>query len=242
MRPVPVPEQRPEHPAASVPAATPGTPAPGTPAPRPQPTADAGTAPETAPGTAIEPGCLTIADDTVDIAPAEQPEASSPDGNASACIIEEPAAIGGVKARDGKRSIAIPSRPTLNCAYGRELAKFLREIADPMAIGYFGAGIARVDTGPGFQCRYRNRASGGKVSAHGRGIALDIAGFVLTDGRRIPIGSGGPGETGYVDAIRKAACGQFTTILGPGSDPSHATHLHLDTEKHGRSDNYRICQ
>ena len=42
--------------------------------------------------------------------------------------------------------------------------------------------------------------------------------------------------------LRTAACGWFTTILGPGSDAAHATHWHLDIERHGSSDRYRICQ
>ncbi|MFL4994931.1 MAG: extensin family protein [Microvirga sp.] len=43
-------------------------------------------------------------------------------------------------------------------------------------------------------------------------------------------------------AVRMAACGWFTTILGPGSDPAHADHLHVDIQQHGSSDRYRICQ
>lgn len=38
------------------------------------------------------------------------------------------------------------------------------------------------------------------------------------------------------------ACGYFTTALGSGADPEHATHLHLDTLMHGGSANYRICE
>jgi hypothetical protein len=39
-----------------------------------------------------------------------------------------------------------------------------------------------------------------------------------------------------------AACGWFTTILDPGSDPAHADHLHVDIQQHGSSGRYRICQ
>ena len=42
--------------------------------------------------------------------------------------------------------------------------------------------------------------------------------------------------------IRVAACGWFTTVLGPGSDAAHAEHLHVDILQHGSSDRYRICQ
>src|SRR2546422_709012 len=45
-----------------------------------------------------------------------------------------------------------------------------------------------------------------------------------------------------VAAIRVAACGWFTTVLGPGSDAAHADHMHVDIMQHGSSDRYRICQ
>ena len=38
------------------------------------------------------------------------------------------------------------------------------------------------------------------------------------------------------------ACGYFTTVLGPGSDPAHADHLHFNSALHGATPNYRICQ
>jgi hypothetical protein len=45
-----------------------------------------------------------------------------------------------------------------------------------------------------------------------------------------------------VDTVQTAACGWFTTVLGPGSDEAHADHLHVDMAPHGTSDRYRICQ
>ena len=38
-----------------------------------------------------------------------------------------------------------------------------------------------------------------------------------------------------INAVRKAACGPFKTVLGPGSDPDHSLHFHLDLEprRHG---------
>lgn len=173
---------------------------------------------------------------------AEQPEAKAPNGSATACTVEDPVTLDAILALDGARRIAVSGTPLLSCAYASQLAVFLRTIADPLAEGHFGAAIGQVRTGPGFQCRFRNRASGGKVSAHGKGLALDIAGFELTDGRFIGIGSGPAADRAFIDALRKASCGHFTTVLGPGSDSAHETHVHLDTERHGRSDAYRICQ
>jgi hypothetical protein len=31
-------------------------------------------------------------------------------------------------------------------------------------------------------------------------------------------------------------------VLGPGSDPMHEDHLHVDIEPHGASGRYRICE
>jgi len=43
-------------------------------------------------------------------------------------------------------------------------------------------------------------------------------------------------------AVRTAACGWFTTVLGPGADSFHANNMHLDIEQHGSSGSYRICE
>ena len=75
-------------------------------------------------------------------------------------------------------------------------------------------------------CRTRNNVRGAKISGHGRGKAVDIAGFVFSDGKEWTV------EHDYNKTIRKAqkaACGIFGTTLGPGSDGYHEDHLHFDT-------------
>jgi hypothetical protein len=34
----------------------------------------------------------------------------------------------------------------------------------------------------------------------------------------------------------------FNTVLGPGSDASHASHIHLDLEPRGAKGNAKFCQ
>jgi hypothetical protein len=109
--------------------------------------------------------------------------------------------------------------------------------------GTLGKELKSVRTGPGFECRYRNRATTGKLSAHAEGLAVDIAGFDLADGSAVrvePDGDNGPNPA--LAAVRTAACGWFTTVLGPGSDAAHQDHLHVDIIRHGSSDRYRICE
>ena len=81
------------------------------------------------------------------------------------------------------------------------------------------------------------------MSAHALGLAVDVTGFQFADGTELPIKppASGPPDPALA-AIRRAACGWFTTVLGPGSDAFHTDHMHLDIQRHGASDRYRICQ
>lgn len=77
-----------------------------------------------------------------------------------------------------------------------------------------------------YMCRTRNNIRGARISEHGRGKAVDVAGFVFSDGREWTVAHD------YNKQIRKAqksACGIFGTTLGPGSDGYHEDHLHFDT-------------
>lgn len=77
-----------------------------------------------------------------------------------------------------------------------------------------------------YMCRSRNNIRGARISEHGRGKAIDIAGFIFSDGTEWTV------EHDYNRQIRKAqkaACGIFGTTLGPGSDGFHEDHLHFDT-------------
>jgi len=47
-------------------------------------------------------------------------------------------------------------------------------------------------------------------------------------------------EEAFQRTVRAAACLDFTTVLGPGSDAFHNSRLHLDIAT--RQGNYRLCQ
>lgn len=166
-----------------------------------------------------------------------------PSADAS-CAIEDPVSLTGIAdpAVPG-RTIALPGAPVLGCAFAETFGAFVGEVASPILAGRFGGPLASVQTGPGFQCRPRNNQPGAKPSAHGRGLAIDIAGFTMADGHAMAVkpGGSGPPDRAFA-ALRRSACGWFTTVLGPGSDAFHTDHMHVDTEWHGSSDRYRICQ
>lgn len=76
----------------------------------------------------------------------------------------------------------------------------------------------------------RPRASESGISEHARGSAIDIASFVFASGKEIGVAAQAPGspEEKFQADVRSGACGPFKTVLGPGTDPDHATHFHLD--------------
>ncbi|MBZ9843260.1 extensin family protein [Mesorhizobium sp. CA5] len=132
------------------------------------------------------------------------------------------------------KSIGISPGTELNCQMAEAAARFMAEIVQPTAKAELGADLKSIDQGSAFVCRPRNGTR--KLSEHAFGNALDIASFTLSDGRKIEVGPTPPEKDAkFLDAVRKAACGPFKTVLGPGADPDHALHFHLDLEprRHG---------
>lgn len=174
-----------------------------------------------------------------EVDPAEQPSASN-----VLCRIEAPVRMKAVPvpSRPGT-VIRLDEHPILACRFAESFGRWLGDLVAPVIAGTLGTGLKSVRTGPGFECRNRNRTATGKLSAHAEGLAVDIAGFELTNGSTLrvkPDEDTSPNPA--LATVRRAACGWFTTVLGPGSDDAHHDHLHVDIQQHGTSDRYRICQ
>ncbi|MER8405862.1 extensin family protein [Mesorhizobium sp. M0185] len=137
------------------------------------------------------------------------------------------------------KSIAIGPEPELNCQMAEAAARFAASVIQPAAKAEFGADIKSIGQASAFVCRSRN--GGGKLSEHAFGNALDIASFKLSDGKEIDVGPAPPEKDAkFLDTVRKAACGPFKTVLGPGSDADHSLHLHFDLEP--RRNGGTFCQ
>jgi hypothetical protein len=167
-----------------------------------------------------------------------------PSGAKSGCAIDTPVRLKAIKlAPRWRASIRLPDEPTLSCRFGERFGHWLRDLVAPLIAGELSVELKSVRTGPGYECRNRNRSETGKISAHASGLAADIASFELANGRTLTIKPDGDEHLrATVSALRVAACGWFTTVLGPGSDAAHADHMHVDILQHGSSDRYRICQ
>lgn len=83
------------------------------------------------------------------------------------------------------------------------------------------------------------------MSEHGFADALDVTGFSLVDGSTLSLPGDWDGDGAEARAMRyaqDAACGLFTTVLGPDTNALHGDHLHLDLGCHGATCTYRICE
>ena len=166
--------------------------------------------------------------------------ASAPENGVAECVVESPVRLKSLTAF-GERTVTFPDGPLLACRFAERFGRWIGELAVPL-IELRVAPLTAVRTGPGYECRNRNRAASGKLSAHAAGHAVDVTSFELVTGETLLVTEAKDDrKMGVLSTLRTGACGWFTTILGPGSDPAHATHWHLDIQKHGSSDNYRIC-
>jgi hypothetical protein len=170
--------------------------------------------------------------------------ATMPVAAGAACTIQIPVRLKSVTTRArAVTEIPLPEEPVVSCEFAERLTAWLGHLVAPLITGVMSTDLRAVRTGPGYECRNRNGAAVGKLSAHAVGKAIDIFGFELSGGKFIPVKpDADEAMQNVVDSVRTAACGWFTTVLGPGSDAAHTDHLHVDMALHGTSDRYRICQ
>ena len=213
------------------------------PLPRPRPPdlhAPEPAAPETPQEPARDEACL----ERLKAAGMAFDQAAPPAAANAACVIDTAVRLTavGIATRPGA-VVRLPDQPILACRFAERLGGFIGDLAAPLVAGRLAVELTAVRTGPGYECRNRNRVVTGHLSAHALGLAVDVEAFELANGKVLPVKPDGD-ERGQavVAAIRTAACGWFTTVLGPGSDPAHAEHMHVDIQTHGSGERYRICQ
>jgi hypothetical protein len=132
---------------------------------------------------------------------------------------------------------------TIRCQTAVNLARWTRDVVTPMLKkSQPKETLAQVHQASAYVCRKRNGADTGKISEHAHGNAIDIASFTFKSGKTFTIAPREEDATlngAFQRAIASAACLYFSTVLDPGSDNAHETHLHLDTLK--RKGGYRYC-
>ncbi|MBV9077804.1 MAG: extensin family protein [Methylobacteriaceae bacterium] len=140
--------------------------------------------------------------------------------------------------------VALTGAADLRCPLAEALARWVKEAIRPEAESRLGRAPTALVVGTAYQCRGRNRLPNARLSEHAFANAIDLAAIELERHEQVrvagPPNAGPSSETAFIGAVRAKACAYFTTVLGPGSDPAHADHLHLDLRQ--RRGGYRICQ
>jgi len=136
---------------------------------------------------------------------------------------------------------ALQPPATLACPIVSALDRWLSEGVQPAALHWFGSPVAAIHQIGGYSCR--GMVGGSGVSEHSFGNALDIAGFTLSDGRKITVKNGwhgSPEEQGFLHDVQLYACETFTTVLAPGYNVYHYDHIHVDLMR--RESGSRPCR
>jgi hypothetical protein len=126
---------------------------------------------------------------------------------------------------------AVTPAATLACPMVSALDQWVSEAVQPAAIKWFRQPVIEIKQISAYSCRGMVGNSTAHISEHAFGNALDVAGFMLADGRKILVKNGWngtPEETGFLHDVQMAACERFTTVLAPGYNVYHYDHIHLD--------------
>ncbi|MCP3446425.1 MULTISPECIES: extensin family protein [unclassified Bradyrhizobium] len=139
--------------------------------------------------------------------------------------------------------VAVKPTATLACPIVSELDRWFADTVQPSAMRWFGARVVEIKQISAYSCRGMNGNPHAHISEHAFGNALDVAAFVLADGRRITVKDGWrgmPEEQGFLRDVQSGACAHFTTVLAPGSNVYHYDHIHVDLMR--RASRRLICQ
>jgi hypothetical protein len=122
----------------------------------------------------------------------------------------------------------------MTCPLAASFTAWAKYAVRPAAKQYLGSDVIRIETFGTYNCRNVNGARSGKLSEHAYGNAVDVAAFILKDGRRISVLTGWNGkadERAFLRRLHESACKRFGTVLGPNYNSAHANHFHFDMGK-----------
>jgi hypothetical protein len=150
--------------------------------------------------------------------------------------------LGPPRAPHVANAAAVTPAATLACPMVSAVDQWIANAVQPAAERWFGQPVVAIHQISAYSCRGMNGQRNARISEHAFGNALDVESFILADGRKVTVQHGWrglPEERGFLHDVHAAACRQFTTVLGPGSNAFHYNHLHLDLMR--RSGGRGIC-
>ena len=134
----------------------------------------------------------------------------------------------------GLDQLAISNIGPVRCELAQRFAGWAQFGIARAAEQMLGSPLVRIETMGSYSCR--TIAGSAKLSQHAHANAIDIAAFVLADGRRISVKQGWNGsnqERAFLRTIHGSACKRFGTVLGPDYNAAHHDHLHVDMSGQG---------
>jgi hypothetical protein len=134
--------------------------------------------------------------------------------------------------------VSVMPPATLRCSMAEAIARWVRNDLGA-AMAELGSPPVAITNGGSYNCRGRNNDASAKISEHGRGNAFDLGPIKLANGAGMDLSNRVTPQSVRL-RLREATCHRFNTVLGPGSDPYHADHIHLDLAERARG--YKMCQ
>ncbi|MEL6608759.1 MAG: extensin family protein [Pseudomonadota bacterium] len=169
--------------------------------------------------------CVEATSKAADIAPRPPLEAGEQ------CFIRDRvrvASVGSADVRDFETT----------CHIALKLALWERHVLRPAALEIFGQDLREIRHFDSYNCR-RIRTSRGvsdRWSTHATARAVDVSGFVLTDGTLIDLRQhwDDDGDRGvFLRRAQQGACDIFGLVLGPEYNALHADHFHIQLDGQG---------
>lgn len=142
-----------------------------------------------------------------------------------------------------RTSVSIGKPFSLTCRAALSLAMWERHVLQQAAELNLGARVRRIEHFGSYACRNLYGEQGRRRSQHATADALDVAAFVLEDGRRISVvadwkpaldpdvaaaADGASPQARFLRALHDGACDYFDVVLGPDYNRAHADHFHFD--------------
>jgi hypothetical protein len=134
--------------------------------------------------------------------------------------------------RSDTAQLALSNLGPVTCTMAQQFAAWARFGVDRAALQILGSRVARIETFGSYSCR--TVAGTSRLSGHATANAIDVAGFVLEDGRRVTVlddwDGGTAQEKRFLRVVHASACKRFGTTLGPQYNAAHKNHFHLEAD------------